>query len=274
MIFISPLTLRCRPESDSCTALQHCRASLELRLAALRGEVSSEVAGGELDEAAGKIRQLENVLQQVILLIQAVYFVSLCPRQCVDLYRSGRRFLRSAPHKQVRFHRLLLVQVHGQKHASSEDAVAAALASLEQLRSVGTAGDGVGSLHQRNLVLVEVQCEHGSSSSGDRDSADADRGDQEGQHGYGDGSDHDGGGWEDQGRDSLEDGGSYGDDAHAAESGTRRSGKGPAWPLTGLARVDDQVRRLYEAAAPGTLLLVVTQGSMVAMKLLASQKMR
>jgi hypothetical protein len=38
--------------------------------------------------------------------------------------------------------------------------------------------------------------------------------------------------------------------------------------------VDDQVRRLYEAAAPGTLLLVVTQGSMVAMKLLASQKMR
>lgn len=44
--------------------------------------------------------------------------------------------------------------------------------------------------------------------------------------------------------------------------------------LNGLARVDDQVRRLYEAAPPGTLLVVVTQGSMSAHKLLASQKMR
>jgi hypothetical protein len=108
-------------------------------------------------------------------------------------------------------------------------------------------------------VLVEMHCEHRSSgggggSDGEKGSADRDREDQEDS--YEDRSEHED--HDSQGHDRYRDAG----------------GEGNPRLLTGLARVDDQVRRLYEAAAPGTLLLVVTQGSMVAMKLLASQKMR
>jgi hypothetical protein len=147
------------------------------------------------------------------------------------------------------------MKVQGRKHEDSEQAVAAALSTLQQLRTDGIAGDAA---HPRSLVLVEVHCEHqssggGSGSDGDRRSADRDREDPEDS--YEDRSEHED--HDSQGHDRYRD---------ASDEGPR--------PLTGLARVDDQVRRLYEAAAPGTLLLVVTQGSMVAMKLLASQKMR
>jgi len=45
-------------------------------------------------------------------------------------------------------------------------------------------------------------------------------------------------------------------------------------PLTGLARVDQYVQQVHRAAPVGTLVLVVTQGSMRAMKQLASRKLR
>jgi hypothetical protein len=151
--------------------------------------------------------------------------------------------------------------------------VVASLATLKQLRDAGLPEEGLVKQHRRSLVLVEVQCEN--SSGGYRTSSERDR---DGPDVYADESDCDAGEDRDsQGRDSQEDDGAYGNDTchAAADPDTRgRGGERPAAPLMGLARVDDQVRRLYEAAAPGTLLLVVTQGSMVAMKLLASQKMR
>lgn len=152
-------------------------------------------------------------------------------------------------------HWCCITKVQGKRHDDSEQAVAAALSTLEQLRAARLAGDAP---QQRSLVLVEVHCEHrssggGSGSDGYRGSADKAQEDPE---------------------DSYEDRSENEDrDSQAGDRYRDTRDAGPRL-LTGLARVDDQVRRLYEAAAPGTLLLVVTQGSMVAMKLLASQKMR
>jgi hypothetical protein len=92
---------------------------------------------------------------------------------------------------------------------------------------------------RRSLTVVELLCEHGDLD----DSRDSD--------------------------DASDDGASTDHDRRG-----NSQNRGNESRLTGLARVDDQVRRLYEAAPPGTLLYVVTQGSLIAYKLLASQKMR
>jgi hypothetical protein len=92
---------------------------------------------------------------------------------------------------------------------------------------------------RRILTVVELLCEHGDLD----DSRDSD--------------------------DASEDSASIDHDGR----GNSQS-RGDESRLTGLARVDDQVRRLYGAAPPGTLLYVVTQGSLIAYKLLSSQKMR
>jgi hypothetical protein len=92
---------------------------------------------------------------------------------------------------------------------------------------------------RRSLTVVELLCEHGDL---------------------------------DDSRDS--DGASDDSESRGHDRRGNSHNRGNESRLTGLARVDDQVRRLYEAAPAGTMLYVVTQGSLIAYKLLASQKMR
>jgi hypothetical protein len=92
---------------------------------------------------------------------------------------------------------------------------------------------------RRSLIVVELLCEHGDLD------------------------------YSRDGDDASDDSASIGRDRRG-----NSHNRGNESRLMGLARMDDQVRRLYEAAPAGTMLYVVTQGSLIAYKLLASQKMR
>lgn len=178
-------------------------------------------------------------------------------------------------------------QIHTTKHSSTDEAVAHAIQDLVSLcnshtngtdatpsrDTVGCSGDvsdsGEGQHWRKGLVYVELTCppypEDSDSRSGDYPKTDEDRSDggydsagynSDQGHGHGDGE-----GAEGRVDRTFDRQGSGG-------NGSERSPQSP------LAQVDSMAQQLYGAAPEGTLLVVVTQGSMQAMKLLASRKTR
>ena len=137
----------------------------------------------------------------------------------------------------------MYLQVRGTRHSSCADVVTAAIQDLQHLRSStsssGTTSTSTGG-SQKSLTYIELLCEHSSDCEGSDDSS----------TGSTDNNDH------------------YRSDntvEHSSASGRK---------LQGLAQLDHTLQQLYTAAPADTLFLVVTQGSLTTMKILASQKMR
>ena len=148
--------------------------------------------------------------------------------------------------------------------------------------STPTADTDIGS-QRKGLVFVELTCpahpEDGDDQSRSHHSQQSDHDSDDERRTYESYMDYcradsphrsDNGG--DGGNSDTGDGGGTGAAATAWQGGKRAPPSPPL--LSPLEQVDRMAQQLYQAAPVGTLLLVVTQGSMQAMKLLASRKIR
>ena len=138
----------------------------------------------------------------------------------------------------------MYLQIRGTRHSSCADVVTAAIQDLQHLRNRSTSSNGTTSTStdgsQKSLTYIELLCEQSSDCEGSDDSS----------------------------TDSTENNDHYRSDntvEHSSASGRK---------LQGLAQLDHTLQQLYTAAPADTLFLVVTQGSLTTMKILASQKMR
>lgn len=228
--------------------VEMCRAALQAELDQL------EQAGGNVNDGSARTNTLQRQVQQVICFFVLTFCGWLKSPKCWML--------------------ACRLQIFSTRHSSSEEAVAHAIQDLQALDSHNTSSDTIAAadIQRKGLVYMELTCPAHSEACCDGPSqAHSDSEDHYGPQ------DAEGGGNSPMECDGyIRDGSDY--DHHSrdetSESGLTGWRNGARKQTTPLAQLDRMVQQLYQTAPQGTLLLVVTQGSMQTMKLLASRKIR
>lgn len=263
-----------RPEGDSCLNADLCRAALleELRLLeqslAAEREIQGEGAVSDTTRAAVEVLRLQVQQVRVDILVAAVSFMPNCNI-------SASFFI---------VHSIFFPQIHSTRHSSTEEAVAHAIQDLHSLSTTSpssfsvhgdSAHSGDRAYQKKGVVFVDLTCPAGGEK--DDDHSEHSRGSslmmRDGEEDEFDRGSYSGGGCCDDGDDTDGAGGDGSGGDVDGEEGQRRDRRREP-PLSPLQQVDRMAQQLYQAAPEGTLLVIVTQGSMQAMRLLASKKTR